>query len=82
MKRNTRNLLFIFYSLTSFINIINLIALREIKTFFINPKDSSYLYLLSLLLGNTMHKILGTSAVYWVAWFVESGMYRTAIKLK
>ena len=29
---------------------------------------------------NTMHKIPGTNAVYWVTWFVESGMYRTAIK--
>ena len=28
------------------------------------------------------HKILGTSAVYWVAWFVESGVYRTVIKLQ
>jgi hypothetical protein len=25
---------------------------------------------------NTMHKIPGTSAVYWVTWFVESGVYR------
>ena len=31
---------------------------------------------------NTTHKIPGTRAVYWVAWFVESGMYRTAIKLQ
>jgi len=30
---------------------------------------------------NTTHKIPGTSAVYWVTWFVKSGMYRTAIKL-
>jgi hypothetical protein len=30
---------------------------------------------------NTTQKIPGTSAVYWVAWFVESGVYRTAIKL-
>ena len=31
---------------------------------------------------NTMHKIPRTSAVYWVAWFVESGVYRTAVKLQ
>jgi hypothetical protein len=31
---------------------------------------------------NTMHNIPGTSAVYWVASFVESGVYRTAIKLQ
>jgi len=31
---------------------------------------------------NTTHKIPGTSAVYWVAWFVKSGMYQTAIKRK
>jgi hypothetical protein len=29
-----------------------------------------------------MHNIPGTSAVYWVASFVESGVYRTAIKLQ
>ena len=27
-------------------------------------------------------KIPRTSAVYWVAWFVESGVYRNAIKLQ
>jgi hypothetical protein len=31
---------------------------------------------------NTKHKIPGISAVYWVVWFVESGVYRTAIKLQ
>jgi hypothetical protein len=31
---------------------------------------------------NTTHKIPKTSAVYWVAWFVESGVYRTPIKLQ
>jgi hypothetical protein len=33
---------------------------------------------------NTMHKILGTSAVYRVAWFVENGtgVYWTVIKLQ
>ena len=31
---------------------------------------------------NTTHKISGTSAVYWVVWFDESGVYRTAIKLQ
>ena len=31
---------------------------------------------------NTRHKIPGTSAVYWVAWFVECSVYRTAIKLQ
>jgi hypothetical protein len=32
--------------------------------------------------ANTKHKIPGTSAVHWVALFVESGVYRTAIKLQ
>ena len=31
---------------------------------------------------NTTHNIAGTSAVYWFAWIVESGVYRTAIKLQ
>ena len=35
-----------------------------------------------LVKRNTMHKIPLTSAVYWVALFVESGVYRTAMKLQ
>jgi hypothetical protein len=31
---------------------------------------------------NATHKIPGTSAVYWVTWFVESDVYQTAIKLQ
>jgi hypothetical protein len=35
-----------------------------------------------LCMRNTTHKIPGTSAVNWVTWFVESGVYRTAIILQ
>jgi hypothetical protein len=35
-----------------------------------------------LCMRNTTHKIPGTSAVYWVTCFVESGVYRTAIILQ
>ena len=52
--------------------VITLFVKNEIKTF---SRLWPGFYLFWLTKQNTMHKIPGTSTVYWVAWFV----YRTAI---
>jgi len=62
-----------------FVKIVNESFSNEIKS-----RTFSLLYpgycLFWLCKRKTAHKIPGTSAVYWVAWFVESGVYRNAIK--
>ena len=61
---------------------------NELKAFSNEIKSRTFLLLWSgyclfwLCKRNITYKIPGTSAVYWVAWFVESGVYWTVIKLQ